>query len=39
MLFLMVGILGLSYNTPLTLYQGLSVKTPTRALARAAFPV
>jgi len=26
MLFLMVGIPGLSYNTPLTLYQGQSVK-------------
>ena len=39
MLFSMVGILGLSYNTPLTLYQGLSAKTSTRSLARAALPV
>ena len=29
MLLLMIGILGLSYNTPLTLYQGQSAKTPT----------
>jgi len=39
MLFLMVGMLGLSYNTPLTLYQGQFAKTPTRALARAPHPV
>jgi hypothetical protein len=39
MLLLIVGILGLSYNTPLTLYQGRSAKLPTRALARAALPV
>jgi hypothetical protein len=30
-LLLMVGILGLSYNTPLRLYQGQSAKIPTRA--------
>ncbi len=35
MLFLMISILALSYNTPLAVYQGQSEKTAARALARA----